>query len=378
MPAANAAGRAPLFGSMMIGGFECSAHKLRSGKRLDMAASTGHAARAGEDYALLKSHGMHGARDGLRWHLIEPRRGRYDWSSFLPMLHAARDAGMAMNWDLLHYGVPNGVDVFAPGFVARFADFARAAATLVRDETGAVPSYTPINEISFWAWAGGDTGGLNPFARGRGDALKRQLVLAALAATAAIRDVDPRARICVAEPVIRILPSAETPAGIAAAAAFEEGQFEALDMLLGRTAPELGGHAAAVDIVGLNYYYNNQWIDGGRTIYLGDPLHTPLHMLLGAVAARYPQPLYIAETGTEGVFRPYWLRYVADEVRTAIAAGATVAGICLYPVVSHLGWDDDRHCPNGLFTGHGPDCERHVHAPLAEELARQVAVFDPR
>ena len=80
---------------------------------------------------------------------------------------------------------------------------------------------------------------------------------------------------------------------------------------------ELGGHAGAVDIIGLNYYYNNQWIDGGMPIHLGHWLHRPLvGPARRASPARYPDlPRYIAETGTEGVFRPYWLRYVADEVR---------------------------------------------------------------
>ena len=47
--------------------------------------------------------------------------------------------------------------------------------------------------------------------------------------------------------------------------------------------------------------------------------------------------------------RPAWLRYMAREVFTAIAAGVPVEGICLYPILNHPGWDDDRHCYNGMF-----------------------------
>lgn len=368
---------APLFGSMFMGGFECATQKLRTGRRLDLLASTGHDRNVAADYALLSAHGMRGARDALRWHLIEPRPGRYDWSSFLPMLHAARDAGMTINWDLLHYGVPNGVDVFAPAFVTRFAAFAGAAAAVIRAETDTVPVFTPVNEMSFWAWAGGDTKGLNPFASGRGGELKAQLVRAALAAGDAVRAVDARALVAVAEPLIHIFPSEKTPgpAAEAAALAHNDAQFEALDMLLGRRAPALGGHEGAVDIVGVNYYYNNQWVDHGRTIYLGDGKHLPLRYLLTDVARRYGRPLYIAETGTEGIFRPFWLRYVAEEVAAANVEGAGIGGICLYPILSHLGWDDDRHCPNGLFEAFGPDWERRLYAPLATELATQVARF---
>ena len=367
----------PLFGSMLMGGFECAAHKLVSGKRLDITASSGHDIEAAADYRLLQDHGMGAARDGLRWHLIERRPGVYDWSSFLPMLRAARDTGMPVIWDLLHYGVPNGVDIFSPRFVDRFAAFARAVAGVIAGETEAPPVFTPINEISFWAFAGGEVGGLNPFARGRGDAVKRQLVRATLAAADAVRSVDAQARIACAEPLIHILPRDATPEAVRVAAMHNESQFEAVDMLLGRTAPELGGNPAALDIIGVNYYYNNQWVDGAGTVYLGDFRHQPLHRLLATVTARYDQPVYIAETGTEGVFRPHWLDYICDEVVEAAAQGTQIGGICLYPIISHLGWDDDRHCQNGLFDGHHIGAPRDAFAPLARAVRAQAARFAP-
>ena len=107
-----------------------------------------------------------------RWHRIERWPGRYDWSSALPLIQAARDSGMTVIWDLLHYGVPNDIDVFSPAFVDRFAAFARCRRPGSRRESDAPLLITPVNEISFWAFAGGETGGLNPFARGRGDALE--------------------------------------------------------------------------------------------------------------------------------------------------------------------------------------------------------------
>ncbi len=364
-----------LLASDLLGGFECAAQKRRDGIRLDIQASTGHDRRTANDYGLLQAHGMMACRDGLRWHRIEARPRRYDWSEVVPMLEATRATGMQVIWDLLHYGIPNGLDIWSAEFVTRFAAFAGAAAQLVKDHSDQPAWFTPINEISFWAWCGGDTGGLNPFARGRGGALKRQLVRAALAAIAAIRAVDPRARIACAEPLIRILPNGTDPAAIARAHRHNEAQFETLDMLLGRQAPELGGHAGAVDLVGLNYYYNNQWIDEGRTVFLGDWLHRPLSDLLVDVGSRYVQPLYIAETGTEGVFRPGWLRYVCDEVRETRRRGVGVAGICLYPILSHLGWDDDRQCENGLFDGYSADCPRRPHPGLADEARVQAVRF---
>jgi hypothetical protein len=65
------------------------------------------------------------------------------------------------------------------------------------------------------------------------------------------------------------------------------------------------------------------------------------------------------------------LRHAGAEVREAIRAGIRVEGICLYPVLSHPGWDDDRYCPNGLLEMEVRHGHRVEHAPLAAELRRQ-------
>ena len=47
--------------------------------------------------------------------------------------------------------------------------------------------------------------------------------------------------------------------------------------------------------------------------------------------------------------RPHRFRYVMDEVNAAIQEGVPIEGVCLYPILNHPGWDNDRHCPNGLW-----------------------------
>merc|ERR1712015_178392 len=165
-----------LFQSFFLGGFECSSHRRSDGRRLDLLAATGHDRWAAHDYAVLQRHGLKTVRDGLRWHLIETSAGRYDWSSFLPMLQAAQRQRLQVIWDLCHYGWPDDIDIWRPQFVERFARYAGAAAQLIKDETDTVPIYAPLNEISFWSWAGGDEAYFNPMARGRGFELKHQLV----------------------------------------------------------------------------------------------------------------------------------------------------------------------------------------------------------
>ena len=107
--------------SFFMGGFECSTHRRNDGKRLDLIASTRHDLLAEQDYEALAAHGIRGARDGARWHLIERVPGHYDWSPVLPLIRAAKKAGVRVAWDVCHYGHPDHVSPFEPGFDADFS-----------------------------------------------------------------------------------------------------------------------------------------------------------------------------------------------------------------------------------------------------------------
>jgi hypothetical protein len=365
-----------LFDSYFLGGFECSTHRPRHGKRLDLLAATGPNQAVAEDYQWMVRHGIRTVRDGVRWHLIETSSSRYDWSSFLPMLHASRDVGVQVVWDLCHYGWPDDLDIWSPAFVERFSHFARAVAELIHNETEVIPFYCPVNEISFWAWAGAEVALFNPFARGRGAVLKDQLVRAAIGAIEAIWSVDPRARIVHADPVIHVLPRADRPQDRKQAEVSRQAQFEAWDMLSGQLSPGLGGHPTYLDILGINYYPNNQWFLGGGTIELGQPLYRPFQDILSEVDRRYERPLFVAETGAESVARVPWVAYVTREVHAAVEIGIPIEGICLYPIVDYPSWDNERHCEVGLLGPLDHQGKRAVYQPLADELSRQQIIFE--
>src|SRR5581483_10614666 len=123
--------------------------------------------------------------------------------------------------------------------------------------------------------------------------------------------------------------------------------------------------------IGINYYDRNQWWNFGSTIRRGEPAYRPFREILGEVYARYQRPMFVSETGTENEDRPDWLAYIAEEVRAAIRSGVDLQGIYLYPILNHPGWDDDRHCYNGLWDYPGPSGEREIYQPLADELRRQ-------
>jgi beta-glucosidase/6-phospho-beta-glucosidase/beta-galactosidase len=364
----------PLFASPFLAGFECSTHRNIDRERLDMTAATRHDLMAREDYRQIGEHGIRAARDGVRWHLVETTPGRYDWSAVLPLLRAAEEENCQVVWDLCHYGWPDDLDVFSPSFVDRFARYAAAFARLHLAETGRAPFVCPINEMSFLAFAGGDMARCSPHATGRGMELKRQLVRATIAGIHAVRAVSAGARFAAIDPIIHIVPrNAEEAAGVAH---HNESQYQAWDMLCGHMEPELGGAPELLDVVGVNYYWNNQWLNHAEPLSPFDGARwKPLHLMLEEVHRRYDRPMFIAETSIEGAPRPTWLRYVAEETREAMRRGVPMHGICLYPVISHLGWDEDRYCANGLFELEPRHGRREVCQPLADELARQTEEF---
>lgn len=366
-----------VFNSFWLGGFECACHRRSDGRRLDLLAATGHDLSAESDYRQLAGHGIRTVRDGLRWHLIETTPGRYDWSSFLPMLRAATATGTQVIWDLCHYGYPDDIDIWSAAFVDRFARFASAAAQLIKDETGAVAQYCPVNEISYWAWAGAEVGMFNPCAMKRGGDLKRQLVRAAIAGIEAIREVDPLARLVTAEPLIHVTGNSDNPRHCRDAENYRLCQFEAVDLLIGRREPELGGRPEYLDVMGVNFYPFNQWYLGGSTIPLGHHAFRPLSQMLQEVYERYRRPILIAETGAEGSGRASWLHYVGAEVQEALGRDIPIEGICLYPVLDYPGWENERVCAVGLLRDPHENGLRQVCERTATELMRQDGLFRP-
>jgi len=355
------------FESFFWAGFECSAHRRLDGVRLDLIAATRHDVFVRQDFEAAAACGMRVAREGVRWHLVEAQEGHFDWTSVVPTIRASRDAGVELVWDLCHYGWPDDLDIWSPSFPTRFARFCAAFATLLRAELGRPSVFCPINEISYFAWAGAEVARMEPGGSGQGGALKRQLVRAAAAACDAIRSVDRRARFICAEPLIHVAEPAD-PRLAEDARLYNLAQFEAVDMLTGREEPALGGQEDFLDYVGVNFYPDNQWYFHGSTIPMGHHAYRPLCEMLEHVYRRYERPVVLTETGAEGRARPYWFHHVAGEVVSAIEAGVPIEGVCLYPIIDYPGWDNDRVCHVGLLSAPDRSGRREVYRPLLEEM----------
>ena len=355
IPTQRVEGAAPpsLFRSFWQAGFESATHVNRQGVRVDMLARTQHDRFVREDFIRIRDLGIKVAREGIRWHLVD-RAGHFDFSTIRSVLEAADACDIQVVWNLCHYGSPDGVDLFSPRFVDRFARYAAAVASFIRDSTDTVPFYSPINELSFLSWAAGKVGYIYPYGRDRGTELKRNLVRAVIAGCEAIWAVDRRARMLHCDPVIEVIAPADRPDLARAAADATESQFEAWDMIAGGFHPDLQGHPRYLDIIGANYYFSNQWQFPEAPLSwdqgVEDPRRVPMSRLLERLYRRYHRPLLISETSHVGTGRARWISEVADEVKLARSRGIPVEGICLYPIIDRPDWDDPDHWHNsGLW-----------------------------
>lgn len=355
------------FASFLQAGFECSTHRYGN-RRLDLLEATGHTRLVVQDLLRLRDFGIRTIRTGARWHLIEETPHEYRFESLETILRAADETGVEVLLDLFHFGWPDHLDIFDAGFPAAYDRYVRAVAHYMRRWPGVCGAYAPVNEVSFLSWIAGDVANFYPHCRDRGKQLKAILMRCAIAGSKILLQEIPGARLISPEPVINIVGREDIPGDDEAAAAYSMAQYEAWDMLSGRIAPELGGRPEYLDVVGINFYDRNQWVNYRETLYPENARYKPFRKMLAEVWERYRRPIFISETGAEDDTRAPWFRYVWQEVEASRQEGIPVQGICLYPILNHPGWEDDRHCRNGLFDYPDENGNREVYQPLADEI----------
>jgi mannose-6-phosphate isomerase-like protein (cupin superfamily) len=232
-----------------------------------------------------------------------------------------------------------------------------------------------------------------PFWTGRGAEYKRVLVTAAIAAAKALWSVDATATIVSVDPLVRHhlhpdVVAEDDRARISAEIAYhnEHIVFESFDLVAGRLEPELGGSRDALGIVGVNYYFANQWLIGyphtpRRAIELGEEGLVALHSLLGEVESRYGGPVLLSETGAPIDLRPRWIEMLRDETRRALAEGIDLAGLCLYPMVTSPDWEDRTAFLEGgvVDSWPGPDgrMTRVPRTPMIDAMREAQTELDP-
>ena len=365
----------PLFRSFIQAGFECSCHRNSWGKRLNLLSATSHDRFAIRDYQSLKRLGISTVRTAVAWPVIEESAGIFDFSSVGQLFAAAKESEIEIILDVLHFGWPDHINVFSESFSKKFAAFSHQLARYLKRGGLECKMFAPVNEISYLSWAGGEKAALAPHTTGRGEEMKRNLIRAAIASSEVLLNEIANVRLISPEPVIYIAGNPAIPGDVEEAQAYTLAQFESWDMISGQLAPELGGRPEYLDIIGLNFYPRNEWTHNSGPLALDDPRFRPFRQILQDVWHRYGRPMFVAETGTEDGARADWFNYVCDEVRAARNKGVSVHGVCLYPILNHPGWDDDRHCHNGLFDYADESGHREVFQPLADAIVVQQAKF---
>src|SRR5829696_3214119 len=198
--------RPGIFPTFFITGFECSTFLWKDQKRRNLIKETQHDKHAFKDYQLLRSLGIAVSREGIPWPLVD-KKGVYDFSSLNPMIDAMKHHQILPIWDLCHYGYPEDLDPYTDEFVKRFAAYSRAAAEYVILKLHGPYFFTPINEITFFSFCGGEWGWVAPYTKTKQDRFRFRLALckAAIAGANAIREIEPEARMVNIDPLVQVV-----------------------------------------------------------------------------------------------------------------------------------------------------------------------------
>jgi len=368
-----------MFRSFFLGGFECATGYNVHNRWIDKIAATQHDRFAREDYARLGQCGIRAAREAVRWPVVNPEAGKYHFSSLDPMLEAAHEHKIELIFDLFHYGYPNDVNLLSDEFASRFAEYCYKVTQHISKYYAGQIYITPVNEPSFFAWAAGHAGLFAPHLRDHGFTLKVQFCRAAIKGIDAIWSAEPSARIVNVDPVCRVVPPVDRPDLEKDAEFFNNtAVFECFDMIAGRMFPELGGSRKHLDIVGVNYYWTNQWEIGSPEIPLGedDERSASLSELVATVYKRYGGDILISETSHAEERRAPYVRYVAEQCVKLLEMGVPLQGVCLYPILGMPEWHSPEEWTRmGLWDLHpnGDVLERVLHEPMCRELVKAQA-----
>jgi beta-glucosidase/6-phospho-beta-glucosidase/beta-galactosidase len=367
-----------IFPTFFISGFECSTFLWKDKIRRNLVKETGHDSQMMEDYQLLRSLGIAVAREGLPWPLID-KGGELDFSCADPIIDALNKSQILPIWDLCHYGYPDDLDPFSEEFCERFVRYCKAAAEYVIPKLKGPYYFTPINEITFFSFCGGEWGWVAPYKNTKDDRFKLRVNLckAAIAGVKAIREVESAARMIHIDPLVQVVAPIDRP-DLEEAAQHETyvDTFVAWDIISGKLHPELGGSPEVLDIIGANNYSFGQmeYREQGPHAALepNDPRIKPLCELMNLVWERYKRPMIIGETSGMRGGRAAWLKDVMEESLAAVNSGIDLHGICLFPAVDMPDWHTGEWLNNGIYdlVEENSVLKRVAHQPYIDELRK--------
>ena len=316
-----------------------------------------------DDFKLARKQlGVQTLRYALPWHKIETSPGRFDWSIADERINAAREMGIDLYLDVMHFGTPLWLTQAAgdPEFPESLERFTEA---MVSRYASSVTTWCPCNEPLVLALFSGDFGFWPPHSRkwrGYMPVLAR-IVQAVSRSMRAIRRVQPEATILHCDNV-------ENYKSRDADLAIEVRRrnlrrFLVLDLLMGRFdrhhplfnwvtsygMSELDlewfkTHPQSPDVLGLDYYPHSDWqLDkvgaGIRQRRSENPVG--LYGIANAYYNRYGLPMMLTETSIEGqaINREIWLEETVEDCRRLREEGVPMLGYFWWPMIDQVDWD---------------------------------------
>ncbi len=370
-----------------------------------------------EDGDLAQAVGANAFRFSVSWSRVERRPGVFDeavlhrYRRFVDHLVAR---GLEPMVTLLHYTHPewfhDAVSWTSPRSVEAFARFAKRTAEALG---ASVRLYVPLNE-PFVAVLGGFLDGQIPPGLSNGKAASRafdHMLAAHAAATAAIREVNPRAAVGVAHNIMAFAP--ERPYGLRFAGldpllarhahrvynrglleAFATGRWSLFVPPLTRLRGRREDLTSSLDFVGVNYYsrlhvrcpgkgwkaFDFAYRDpqGRGLTDNGWEIHPrALAGFLAEASAITGLPVVVTENGLADAADGRRTRFLIDhmaEVGKAERDGVPVAGYFHWSLLDNFEWLDGFEPRFGLFEVDRNTFERRAR-PSAETFRRLASRF---
>jgi len=363
-------------GVPLIGAFEST---YLPAYDVDVAESSGHAARRRADLECLRALGITRLRYPIRWHRVEAVPGVYDWAEVDAAMADFAELGLTPIVDLIHHtSYPAWLTHafadrrFGPAYLAYVEAFCRRYPQ--------TSDYTLFNEPFATLWLAGHQALWPPYGSGPAAFVRvLRTVLPALAAASRLaKDLLPRARHVWVDTCEHHAGEPGDPAEFGEHC--NDRRTSVLDLFLGHDLDverrgflqvlERAGGAdlfdiapGRIDVLGLDYYPHSEWwyVHGGGV----SPSPHPIGFAAVArqYAERYDVPLILGETNVRGLpsDRATWLKYMAEQYGLAVADGVRLEGFCWFPVVDSCDWDSllARHAgrcdPVGVLDSAGAD-----------------------
>ncbi len=344
---------------MFATGVECSYPTLDGGRwRMDEMAACGHYRHWRADLARVRELGLRYLRYGPPLHLINARRGQYDWAFLDEVVVEMQRLGITPIMDLCHFGLPDWLENFQnPETPQALEDYARAFAR----RYPWVRFYTPVNEMYVCAKFSALEGSWNEQRRDERAFVTaiRHLAKASVWMMQAIASEKPDAAFINSESGEFFQPCCPDPK-VRRKALFEnERRFLALDLLYARGMRDdvrnylfqngmpreeyawfMQQNVGERAILGVDYYeWNEKLIDAnGDAQALGELFGW--YVIARQYYDRYQRPMMHTETNRlDARDGPRWLWRQWHNVQLMRQSGVPIVGFTWYSLTDQVDWD---------------------------------------